>query len=385
MTVRLLMVLNDAPFFVSHRLPIARAAKAAGIEVHIAVRHDEEAVAVMRREGFTHHDLPLERGSRRLGGELALIATLWRLMRDLKPDVVHAVTMKPVIYGGFVARLLGVPAVVHAITGLGYLFLIEGLGARLQRFLVKTLYRFALGHGNSRAIFQNPDDLGLFRASHLVDDRRVRMIKGCGIDMTRYQPLPEPPGPVVVTFPARILGDKGVHEFVGAARQLRAEGVAARFVLVGRTDPDNPTDVGETGIRAWEREGIVQWQGYSRDMVETFRQCHIVCMPSYREGLPRVLIEAAACGRAIVTADVPGCREVVREGENGFLVPVRDTEATAVALRRLILDETLRQRMAARGRAMVEHEFSEPEFVARSFAVYREVCPAFPAATGTHP
>jgi glycosyltransferase involved in cell wall biosynthesis len=383
---RLLMVLNDAPFFLTHRLPIARAARALGVEVHVAVRHDDEAVPVIRAEGFHHHDIPLARGSRRLAGEVALIAALWRLMRTIRPDIVHAVTMKPVVYGGLVARLLGMPAVVHAVTGLGYLFLIEGLGARLQRALVMALYRFALGHRNCRAIFQNADDLALFRDAGLVDPARVIVIKGCGVDTERLVPLPEPPGPPVVLFPARILGDKGANEFVAAARAIKRDRPDVRFVMVGRTDPDNPTDIGEPRIREWEREGIVEWHGFSRDMTATFASCHLVCMPSYREGLPRVLIEAAACGRAIVTADVPGCREVVREGENGLLVPARDGAATAAAVRRLIDDGDLRRAMAARGRARAEAEFSERDFIARSLAAYRAVWPSFPptALGGSH-
>ena len=148
-----------------------------------------------------------------------------------------------------------------------------------------------------------------------------------------------------------------------------------RFVLVGRTDPDNPTDVGETGIREWEREGIVEWWGFSKDMTATLAQAHIVCMPSYREGLPRVLIEAAACGRAIVTADVPGCREIVRDGDNGFLVPVRDGQATAAAIDRLLADPGQRRRMGARGREIVQAEFSVGDFVAKSLDAYAAVLP----------
>ncbi len=373
---RLLMVLNDAPFFLTHRLPIARAARDAGFDVHIAVPVEDEPVAVMKQEGFVVHDIPLRRGARKLGGELALIHRLWQIVRTVQPDLMHAVTMKPVLYGGLVARLAGVPAVVHAITGLGYLFVTEGLAARIQRGIVKRLYRFALGHRNACAIFQNPDDLGLFSREGLVDPRITLMIKGCGVDMQHYTPQPEPAGPVTVMFPARILGDKGVHEFVEATRILKARGTDARFVLVGRTDPDNPTDVGEDGIRAWEREGLVQWQGFSRDMAATLSQAHVVCMPSYREGLPRVLIEAIACGRPVVTADVPGCREVVRDGENGFLVPVRNGPATAEAIDQLIANPALRRHMGERARAIAEDEFSVTHFVALSLEAYRRVLPA---------
>lgn len=372
---RLLMVLNDAPFFISHRLPVALAARDAGYEVHIAVPFDLGPVDVIRREGFHYHDIPLKRGARRVGGELALIVTLWRMVGAVRPDVLHAVTMKPVLYAGLVARLRGVPAVVHAITGLGYLFLIEGLAARLQRALVKRLYLFALGHRNCVAIFQNPDDLKLFLDARLVDPGIVVMIRGCGVDMQRFVVRPEPEGEPVVMFPARILGDKGVHEFIAAARALKGR---ARFVLVGRTDPDNPTDVGEDGIREWEREGIVTWHGFSKDMAQTLADATIVCMPSYREGLPRGLIEAAAVGRAIVATDVPGCREIVRDGDNGLLVPARDGAATAAAVARLLDDTGLRRRMAARGREIAETEFSVELFVEQSLAAYARARAATP-------
>jgi glycosyltransferase involved in cell wall biosynthesis len=268
---------------------------------------------------------------------------------------------------------LGVPATVLAITGLGYLFVTESLAARAMRHVALALYRFALANRPLRAIFQNPDDLALFRAHGLVADDVVRMIRGCGVDMSAFPARPEPAGETVVMFPARILGDKGVHEFVGAARLLKAKGIAARFVMVGRTDPDNPTDVGEAGIRRWIEEGVVEWWGFSEDMPATLARATLVCMPSYREGLPRGLIEAAATERAIVTADVPGCREVVRHGDNGLLVPVRDAAATADALEKLILDAGLRRRMAGRGREIAVADFSVEDFVAKSLAVYREV------------
>jgi len=375
---RLLMVLNDAPFFITHRLPVALAARDAGFEVHVAVPHDDGPVALMRQEGLQHHDIPLKRGARHVGGELALILRLWRIIGLVKPDVLHAVTMKPVLYAGLVARLRRVPAVVHAITGLGYLFLIDGLAARLQRAFVKRLYRFALSHRNAVAIFQNPDDLQLFRDNRLVDPAITVMIRGCGVDMTRFARRPEPRGKPVVVFPARILGDKGVHEFVAAARRLHDR---ATFLLVGRTDPDNPTDVGDAGIRAWEREGILTWQGFANDMPAALAQANIVCMPSYREGLPRVLIEAAAIGRAIVTTDVPGCREIVRHEENGLLVPARDETATAAAVQRLIEDPALRHRLADEGRARAETEFSVELFVDQSLDAYRRVSPSSFATT----
>ena len=381
-TKRLLFILNDAPFFVSHRLSLAVAARDAGFEVHVAVAHESGAVDTIRSVGIHHHDIPLKRAARGPVGEIRLIGTLARIIRDLRPDLIHAVTMKPVLYGGALARLLQVPAVVNAVTGLGYLFLIEGAMANLQRTFVKRLYKFALGHPNGRAIFQNPDDLKLFLDGRLVDPGIGVIVKGTGVDMTLFTALPEPEGEPVVMFPARVIGDKGIHEFVAAARHLREQGRRARFVIAGRTDPDNPTDVGESTIREWEREGMVEWWGFREDMSATLSKAHIICMPSYREGLPRVLIEAAACGRPIVTADVPGCREIVRDGENGTLVPVKDGTATANAIDRLLQDPMLRQRMGLRSRKIAEAEFAVDKFVSDTFAVYEAVMPEFHGLSG---
>lgn len=373
MTLRLLFLLNDAPFFVTHRLPLAVAARQAGFEVHVAVPHDEAAVETIQSAGITHHDVPLRRGARGLVGEMKLVAAYWRLFGSLRPDLLHAVTMKPVLYGGLVARLRHVPAVVHAITGLGYLFLIEGAFARLQRAAVMALYRIALAHPNLRAVFQNPDDLALFTRRRAVRPGTHVTIRGCGVDLDEFAPAPEPPEPAVVLFPARIIGDKGVREFVNAARMLAEEGSDAVFRIAGRLDADNPTDVGAEAVRRWQDEGWVQWHGFLPDMPAAFAACHIVCMPSYREGLPRVLIEAAACGRPIVTTDVPGCREVVDDGGNGRLVPARDAAALTDALRTLIADAPLRQRMGANSREKATAEFSVERFIAESLDAYRAV------------
>ena len=368
---RLLLILNDAPFFVSHRLSIAQAAKASGFEVHIAVPFAKEPVEKIRSEGLNHHHIPLRRGTRNPFADIRLIQAIWRTVRRVKPEIVHAVTMKPVLYGGLVARVSNVPAVIHAITGLGYLFLTQGFAAKLQRTFIMQLYKLSLGHPNCLTIFQNPDDRQLFLDKALVTKKNIVMIKGCGIDLDIFRPTPEPPGITTVMFPARILGDKGIHEFVAAARRIKRLGIEARFVLVGRTDPDNPTDVGRETIQEWIDQEILEWWGFSNNMPQTLAKAHLVCMPSYREGLPRVLIEAAATSRAIVTTDVPGCREIVKHGENGLLVPVRNTVATADAMLRLIGDHKLRQQMGQKGRQIVISSFSVEDFVEKSLSTYK--------------
>lgn len=381
MARRLLIVVQEALFFTTHRLPVGRAMQQRGWTVHVAAPADPAIAARLQAEGFVFHPIPLTRSRQNPLAELKLLLVLASLFLRLRPDLLHLVSIKPVVWGGLAARLLGIRAVVHAITGLGYVFIQaedradKRLG--LLRRLIEILYRLALGHRNSLAIFQNPDDLAVFEARKLVRPDGWAMIKGCGVDMRVFAERPEPPidaaHPPVAMFPARLLGDKGVREFVAAAEILRGEGVPARFVLVGRRDPDNKTDIGAEQLQTWTDAGLVEYWGFADDMPAMLARAHVVVLPSYREGLPRGLIEAAAIGRAIVTTDAPGCREVVRHEENGLLVPVGDGRATADAMRRLLTDATLRQRLAARGRAIAVAEFSVEQFVAASLAAYDHV------------
>lgn len=375
---KLLFLLNEALFFTTHRMPVALAAQQAGCEVHVAAPYEAASVEVIRANGFHYHDLPLKRGGRNPFAELRLLAAFFILLGRIRPHLVHHVAMKPVIFGGLASRILRVPAAVFAITGLGFLFVRDDWPVRLLRALIMPAYRFALGHRNGMTIFQNPDDHALFLRYHLIKPDRCTMIRGCGVEMSEFRPGAKAAGPPIVMFPARIIGDKGVHEFIDAARQLKAAGREARFVLVGRRDPDNPTDVPEATVRGWEREGLVEWWGYRQDMPAVLAQATVICMPSYREGLPRGLIEAAACGVAIVTTDVAGCREVVDHAVSGLLVPPRDGAATANAIGELLGQPEVCAGYARQARFKAEREFSLGQFVDDSIAVYAAVAPAGP-------
>jgi glycosyltransferase involved in cell wall biosynthesis len=385
MARRLLIVVQEALFFTTHRLPVGRAMRQRGWTVHVAAPEDPAIAARLAKEGFVFHPIPLIRSRQNPLAELKLLLVLLGLYLRLRPDLLHLVSVKPVVWGGVAARLLRLPAVVHAVTGLGYVFIRATNGASglpaakagLLRRLLEGLYKLALAHRNSVTIFQNPDDLVVFEDRRLVSPTRTVMIRGCGVDMQTFAMQPEPVidagHPPVVMFPARLLGDKGVREFAAAAEILRGEGVHARFVLVGRRDPDNKTDIGNAQLQAWIDAGTVEYWGFAEDMPTMLARAHVIVMPSYREGLPRGLIEAAAIGRAIVTTDAPGCREVVRHEENGLLVPVGDAPAVAAAIRRLLEDPALRLRLAARGRTIAESEFSVEHFVAASLSAYERV------------
>ena len=366
---RLLFVVNNPAFFLSHRLPLALAARQAGHEVHVATM-DGPAVAQIAAHGLAHHVIPMTRSGKQVLQELRSLLALWRLFRRLRPDVVHLVTIKPVLYGGIAARLAGVPGMVAAISGLGFVFVSDTARTRMVRAVVARLYRLALGHRNSRVIFQNTADRDVLQRLGCVRPGQVVMIRGSGVDLQACHALPEPPPPVAALMVARLLRDKGVGEFVEAARLLRRRGLDVRMRLAGGVDPGNPASFTEADVQAWREEGAVEVLGERRDVAQQYAAAHLAVLPSYREGLPKSLLEAAACGRAVVTTDVPGCRDAITPGETGVLVPPRDAAALADAIARLAEDAELRQRMGRAGRALAEQEFSIADVCRRHLAIY---------------
>jgi glycosyltransferase involved in cell wall biosynthesis len=370
---RILFVANRAEFFFSHRMPVARAAQERGLEVHVATPRDPY-VPRLKERGLIWHSLELEGKSLNPIQELQTLIHLVQLYREVQPTLVHHIAFKGVLYGGIAARLASVPSVVNAFTGLGHLFSTENTKIRLVRWIVLQLSRFAFGHPNSRTIFQNPDNIDEFVNRGVLDRDQVRLIKGSGVNVETFEPSPQPDGPPIVILASRLVWDKGIGEFVEAARGLKRDGVEARFTLVGKSDPLNPKAVPEDQLVTWNDEGVVEWWGFQEDMPSVFAKTHVVCLPSYyREGVPKVLIEAASCERPIVTTSMPGCREIVHDGENGILVPPRNSEALAEALRKLISSPERREEMGKRGREIVLEEFSLERVVDDTMAVYDEL------------
>jgi len=370
---KLLFLVTEDWYFCSHRLPPARAAQAAGYDVIVATRVERQG-AEIKAEGFKLVPLNLRRRSRNPFRELAAIAEIVQVYRRERPDIVHHVALKPVLYGSLAALIVRGPAVVNALAGMGFLFTSRSRLATVLRAVVSRIFRVLLNARGNVLILQNPDDMAVLVSDGLVEPSRVRLIRGSGVDIKRFSPLPEAAGALVVMLAARMLWDKGVGEFVAAASALRARGVTARFVLVGDGDADNPASIPDAQLKAWHESGVVEFWGRCDDMPAAFAQAHIVCLPSYREGLPKVLLEAAACSRPIVATDAPGCREIVRHGENGLLVPLRDAISLADAIELLLGDASLRLKMGRRGRQLVESEFSDVQVALQTLAVYREMC-----------
>ena len=368
----LVFVVNDLNFFLSHRLPVAIDAKEAGYEVHVATAAGSD-VSLIDIHGLTQHTLPLSRSGRNPFSELWALCDLIKLFRTVKPDIVHLVTIKPVLYGGIAARLTLVPAVVSAVSGLGSVFVSKGVKAGVILGIVGLLYRLAFGHRNLKVIFQNPDDRDTLCRNVGLPLKKTTLIRGSGVSLDAFTLAPEPEGKPIVCFAARLLRDKGVFELIQAARLLNERGSKARFWVVGDPDPGNPSTATENDLEQWRKEGVVEVMGYNDDIPSLLTKSHIIALPSYREGLPKTLIEAAAAGRAVVTTDVPGCRDAITPNETGLLVPPRDAHALADAIEYLIENPDKRQAMGRAGRKLAEEAFDVRQVVAAHMKIYEEL------------
>ena len=373
---RLLIVVNVPWFFVMHRLPIASMARERGVDVHIACGEGEGAEDITA-QGFPFHRLPLTRRTLAPLRDAQTVAALVKLYRRLQPDIVHHVTLKPVIYGSMAARIAKVPAVVNAFAGLGYTFIGDSAAARLRRWTIQKLLTGALRLPRQAVVFENKDDLLLLTRAGVIPADRARVIAGVGVDTNIYTEAEESRGPVRVVFASRMLREKGVEYFVQAARQLRSKGIRAQFALVGMPDSFNPGSISEKQLRAWHEEGVVTWEGFRRDMPRVLQEAHVVCLPTYyREGVPRILLEAAACGRPIVTTDMAGCRDIVEHEVNGLIVAPHDVSGLATALERLIADRALRSRFGIASRDLVERRFALPRVLDEFWQLYSSLLAA---------
>ncbi len=367
--MKIILFANTDWFLYNFRLPLARALHERGAEVVLASPKGAYSQLLVS-EGFRWIELPMTRDGMNPFRELATIRLIYKLYQREQPDLVHHFTIKYVLYGSLAARFAGIKSVVNTIPGLGYVFTGEGILKSILRVIVHNWYRLALR--GSFVTFDNTDDREYFLEERLVRPENSCVVRGAGVDTENFTPLPEPDGIPVILQAGRMLVEKGVGEFAGAAGMIKHEGLPCRFVLVGRVDPGNPASIQETQLSAWQQEGLLEWWGWQENIHSAIAQAHIVCHPSYREGLPTILLEAAACARPIVTTDTAGCRDAVVDGETGILVPVKDVDALARALRSLITDPALRQEMGIAGRRRAEAEFSVGRVIMDTLHVYRQ-------------
>jgi glycosyltransferase involved in cell wall biosynthesis len=367
---RLLYLVSEDWYFRSHRLPMALAAQRAGYEVHVATRVQADGGAI-EALGFKLHPLAWPRGSTNPFVRLRLIGDVRRLYRQLKPDLVHHVALDPSVMGSFASLGLGIQT-LNALAGFGFAFTSRTLKALLTGFIVRHLMRFLLTRRNAAVLVQNEDDRAAVVSLGVSSDR-VFLIAGSGVDADQLKPMPEPPKPITAGFVGRLLDDKGVRMLVAAHDMLERRGRAVRLLLAGEPDPANPASIPAEEIAAWKQRKGIEVLGHVPDIRTVWARAHIAVLPSRREGLPKSLLEAAACGRAIVATDVPGCRVIARDGVNALLVPPDDSNALADAIDHLARDPGLRGSFAAAGRRLVEEEFSSARIGREIVALYDDL------------
>ena len=373
MSTRLLYVVSEDWYFLSHRLPMARAARDAGFEVHVATRVVDGAAAITA-ERFTLHPVPFARGRLSLPASLQTILALRRVHRAVEPGLIHHVSLQPTVLG-LIAALGRQVACVNALTGLGYSFTSNTIKATLVRAVVGTALRLLLNRERMISLVQNRDDLAALTALGIPKSRIV-LIQGSGVDVNRLTPLPEPAGPPTVAFVGRLLDDKGIRTLVAAFHLLRAQGTDVRLLIAGTPDPANPASVTQGEAEAWNNEPGITWLGQVDDIPGLWRRAHIAVLPSRREGLPLSLLEAAACGRPMVATDVPGCREIAIDGETGLLVGVDDPAALAAAIGRLAAALQLRAQFGEAARRLVVSRFGAEIIGQQTVALYRQLLSA---------
>jgi len=367
---KILFIVNVDWFFVSHRLPIALAAIRQGYEVHLACEITDKKT-LLESHGLTVHPLTLSRSGTGIFSEFKTLKQLFVIIKLVGPDVTHSITIKSVLYGNIISRLLKVPTRVTSISGLGYMFIASGIKANFFRVIIALLYRSALSDVKT-VIFQNSSDRDVLKELGAIKPEQELFIRGSGVDLSLYPVLPEPKDEPVVMMVARLLIDKGVYEFVKAAEIIRAQAGNVRMVLVGSTDSGSLKSVTMQEINSWVDDGIIEYWGYSTEVAAIMSKSNIIVLPSYREGLPKVLIEAAACGRAVVTTDVPGCRDAIDPNETGLLVDVKSVSSLVSGILRLINDDDLRHKFAKNARKLAERAFNIDDVISMHLSIYKK-------------
>jgi glycosyltransferase involved in cell wall biosynthesis len=354
--MKIALVANTDWYLYNFRLSLAKYLQKQGLQV-VLISPPGIYSEKMLEQGFRWIPWQVGRQSMNLFTEIKALLALKEIYRREGLQMVHHHTVKPVLYGSIAARMAHIPRVVNSITGLGYLFVSQEWRARLIRHPIQWIYRLLPRRSKTAYIFENQSDQQFFLKNKMAAQKYSWLIRSVGVDIDTFVPLPEPVGIPVALIAGRLLWDKGLAEFMQAARLLKQR-CPIKMVLVGLPDPGNPSSIPEETVRGWVEEGLVEWWGWQNDMPQVYNRAHIVVLASYSEGVPTALIEAAACGRALIGTDIAGCREVIRPGENGLLIPVKDAAALADAIEQLANQPELRLRFGRAARQTVESHFS---------------------------
>tara|TARA_B100001250_G_scaffold142977_2_gene122336 strand:- start:935 stop:2065 length:1131 start_codon:yes stop_codon:yes gene_type:complete len=369
MNKRILYVVNVDWFFLSHRLPIAQEMMREGYEIHLALkvttRMDE-----LKSLGFFVHDINISKKGTNLFSELKTLINLYWIIKEIKPNLCHLVTAKGIVHGGIVSKLLNIPSVA-AFSGLGHLFSSQRLYLVFIRSLIVLLYKYIFNRENISFIFQNEDDQRKLESLGVIKKNHTFLIKGSGVDLNKFSYFPEKDGIPKVVMMSRLLKQKGIIEFLEAAKILISKDIKAEFIIYGEIDRDSYDSISQKDINEWSKLEEIKFAGHSNNISEILQDVHIVVLPSYYgEGFPKALIEAAASGRAIITTDHPGCRDAIIPGETGLLVPIKDSVELSNSMEYLLKNETIRKNLGKSGREFAEKEFDINSVISKHKEIY---------------
>tara|TARA_Y100000768_G_scaffold63599_1_gene43704 strand:- start:5139 stop:6278 length:1140 start_codon:yes stop_codon:yes gene_type:complete len=371
MKKKLLFFVSHISFFISHRLQLAKIAKKKGYKVLVAFGELDADTKCLTKSGIDIFHVPTERGGLNFLKDLRSFCLLWSLFVKIKPDIVHLVTIKPYLYGGILARLTKVPCVVSAISGLGSIFIQDNYRNNILKLILYPFYKIAFNHPNQVIIFQNNDDAKFFKNWGVLKKNKIRLIKGSGVDIKKFNHSKEFKSIPVVSFVARLLIDKGIYEFVSAANLIYKRKIKARFLVIGGLDIKNPTGINLEDFNKLKKYKNIEVLGYQKDISKLYSKSHIICLPSYREGFPKSLIEAAAAGRAVITTNVPGCKDSVIPNKTGLLIPAKNSKKLADAIQFLIENPKKRVQMGKAGRKLAEKEFKVEKIIQKHLDIYK--------------
>ena len=357
LNTKILYLVSEDQAFCTHRLDLAKAAKKSGCEVVVVTKVTQYEDEIISND-FKLINLNLSRSASRPLRDFFTLLKLIQIYKKEKPDIVHHVTLKVVLLGTIATLFSGKIVSINAFTGLGFVFSSCQIKAKIIRLLIRPALKVLLRRKNAWTIFQNPDDLELFNNLGLIEPDRSVIIRGSGVDINEFEQTPDVNNIPVIMLASRMLWDKGVGEFVDAAKRAHEENLKAKFIIVGDIDKDNPMSISISTLKKWTDEGYITWDGHSNNMSEKLSSASVVCLPSYREGLPKVLLEGAAIGRPLIATDVPGCREIIINNVNGILVKLKDVDSLYNAIKVLVSNSEMRFRMGQESRALIETKLS---------------------------
>ena len=370
---KILFIISEDWYFVSHRLYLAKVAINSGYKVAL-LSHFTNHREIIEAEGIKTIAWPLNRSSRNLYKEIEAIKSIVSTIRQFKPSMIHSVAMKPVIYSAIACNLSGLKSRIFALAGLGFVFTSSKRSAKILRPFLKVIFSLLFKGKKTKLILQNPDDQRQLLSEGVINPKNIRLIRGAGVDTKTFSFKTIPSNMPIIILPSRMLWAKGIQDFVDCAIEINKKVKKARFVLVGTPDIQNPDAISKVRLKKWNEEGVIEWWGHQSDMVKVYHQSTIVCLPTtYGEGLPKSLLEAASCGRPIVTYDVPGCREIVIDGYNGFLVKAKRVDDLISAISNLLDDRELCIKMGKNGRKLVEKYFTQEKIAQETMAVWEEL------------